>query len=583
MRSLNGRGGVIRRLLISAVACAVALLAAGCGADKEEVKGGITAIQPTMPQRLAFATANRVGVVEGRHVRYLESVPARPGAETEALTWSADGRSVAWVRRAGKDLSKSVLTIVDPKTGERNSWDDVYGPVFPGTAGVVALDSGGRFSQYFPDGSMEELSVKVAPPAHRESSLRPETYVAGVVPSVGAWLVEAESSERMAMPADSFRLFEFDPQHPSMVPLGNVPVGGFNAPVRLDDHQVAWIDVKLVGTCRNSDRLDGYRVRAPSLPTRSDARTWQIRRVFAKNGEINVLARGTGPRHPDRPGSEEQCVRGDGSYRWLAYRDGSWTERGSGLLEVDIADDGRVARVNGEVCPLYPRDEGCEPGSEGEYQSLRWGASELEFPHGPPLALPSGVRMVRFSPDSRVTIRRVVGRGPALTANTPLDPDAFGAMRLGATPAQIQSATRTPLRLEGSGEDCEIIEPADAGIARELGVKGIVAEGHLTAVRATTLDVPADEYDPPLSEQQPDVSKVKSRGPRTSQGVRAGDDANRLFDAYGNPDHTDVVADGKTAYSFELGEVTLNAIVDGAAVVRELEFRSGDGGEPCGG
>jgi hypothetical protein len=122
---------------------------------------------------------------------------------------------------------------------------------------------------------------------------------------------------------------------------------------------------------------------------------------------------------------------------------------------------------------------------------------------------------------------------------------------------------------------------ADARADRELGVEGKLVDGRLTTISVTTLDVPVDYEQPPLSELQPDVSAVQPRGPRTDQGVRAGDSIDSLFQAYGEPAETQVEPGSDfTVYVFDAEGGTLTARVDGAATVRQLELDHAEG-DPC--
>lgn len=582
---LKVRGGV-HWLMIAGLILAGALLAGGCGA---EGSGGSTPsgvaveiIDPVEPQRLAFASDNLIGVVEGREIREVASLPGNESAFDE-ITWSGDGRQLGWVSYIfGEHGYRSGLTMVDLESGARQVWDGVNPPIRPGTTGILGSDFEGRFRQYLPGGEVEDFTIRIPPPPDPERTEPAPTYVLGALPSEGAWLVAAENSERLAMPAYSYRLFRFDPQRPELVPRASIRP--WVEPTRLDDHRVVWIDDNYVDSCRNSDRVTGYRVRAPALPARSDQRSWRLRRVISANGEIDVLARGTGGAYEDRPGYEDDCAKGEGSFRWLALRDGSWQERGSGLVELDLAEDGRVARVEGEVCEVYEYDSGCVIEGEGEYEALRFGHGHLDFPDGFRLDLPVGTQILRFSPATPIAVRRTVGEGPELSVEQPLNPDGFGALRFGAAPEEIQAATRSALSFDLDPEGCGSARLADAGAARELGVEGRFAGGRLVALVVSTRDVPADEEHPALSEFQPDVSEIVPRGPRTDRGVGAGDSVDRLLDEYGTPSGTRVdPLTESTAYRFEVDGVELTALVDGSATIRRLELRRGKGGGTCAG
>jgi hypothetical protein len=561
----------------------VGLSLLGCGSQTEaspQIATTTTTIHPVEPQRLAVIGRYRLSVVEGRKIRLIAARPTEPGGPFENVTWSGDGRQLAWTDyEEGPQGFDSYLTMVDLRTGKRHRWASVYGPFSPGTTGIVASGYQGRFTQYLPDGTREELAVRIPPPPNPERTEPTYTQILGAIPGEGAWLIAAENSARIAMPADSYRVFRFDPERPNLIPRLSVRQG-WSQPTRLDDDHLVWIDKDTVDNCRDADRVGGYRVAPPPLPERSDHRSWRIDRVIAADGVISVLARGTGPAHEDLPGFKGKCVRGEGSFHWLTLHDGTWVDRGAGLVELDLADDGRVARVEGEVCGL-PGSDGYPPGcesaiegdGEGDYELLRYGAPRLDFPEGSHLPLPTWTRKVRFSPGTPITVDRTTGRGPAIDDALTLDADGLGSLRFGATPAEMQAGTESALRFEVDEHGCESVELADAGADRDLGVRGSVVDGHLAAITETTLDSPVDETRAPLSELQPDVSAIKPRGPHTDRGVRAGDDADRLLHAYGTPSETNPDPETEmTEYVFDVEGDTVTAEVDGGAVVRRLEI-----------
>ncbi len=559
----------------------------GCGSQADAVLQASTdTINPPEPQRLAVAGDNHLSVVEGRQIRTIATVPS--DSVIEEFAWSGNGRQLAWRDyEDGPNGVASYLTMLDVETGERHRWQDVYGPISPGTTGVVVGGYEGTLTQYLPDGGREQIAVRIPPPPNPERTEPTSTQVLGAVPLEGAWLIAAENSARLAMPAESYRIFRFDPEHPTLVPLLSVRAN-WSQPTRLDDDRVVWIHPEIVDTCRNSDRLAGYRVRPPPLPSRPDHRSWRINKVIVDNGEIEALARGTGPPHEDRSGYEEDCERGEGSYHWLSLHGGAWVDRGGGLVELDVADDGRVARVDGGVCHPYGPGSynlpaGCEGASEREYEILRYGAALLDFPDGSHLPLPAWTRKVKFSPATPISVKRTVGRGPAIDDKLTLDSDGLGSLRFGSTPSEIQAGTASALRFEVDHSGCGTVELADATANRELGVQGRLAGGRLVAITASTLDSPVDETHAPLSEVQPDVSAIKPRGPRTDRGVRAGDDADRLLRAYGTPSETNAKPETETTeYVFDADGARLAVIVDGGATVRRVELSKGEWG-PCSG
>jgi hypothetical protein len=583
---LNPRGGVQHVVLACLIAGTAALSVVGCGSQADAgLQASTDTINPLEPQRLAIAGDHRLSVVEGRQIQTIAAVP--PDSTIEEFAWSGDGHQLGWRDyEEGPNGVASYLTMVDVKTGERHRWQDVYGPIFPGTTGIVVGSYEGRFTQYLPDGQSEEIAVRIPPPHNPERTEPTSTEVLGAVPLEGAWLIAAENSARLAMPADSYRIFRFDPEHPTLIPLLSVRFS-WSHPTRLDDDRVVWIHPAIIDTCRNADRLAGYRVRPPPLPSRPDHRSWRISKVIVDDGAIEALARGTGPPHEDRPGYEEKCERGERSFHWLSLRNGAWVDRGEGLVELDVSDDGRVARIEGGVCDPYSYGlpSGCEGGSEGEgeYESLRYDAALLDFPDGSHLPLPAWVREVKFSPGTPISVKRTVGYGPAINDTLTLDSDGIGSLRFGSTPSEMEAGTASALRFEVDHSGCGTVELADATANRELGVQGRLAGGRLVAITVSTLDSPVDETHAPLSEVQPDVSAIKPRGPRTNRGVRAGDNADRLLRAYGTPSETNTEPETETtAYVFDADGARLAAIVDGGATVRRLELSKGEWG-PCGG
>lgn len=593
IRRLRSRGGAQLLVLSCLITTAVASSLLGCGTQTEassRIATTTTTIHPVEPQRLAVIGHYQFSVVEGKKIRLIAARPTKPGGPFENVTWSGDGRQLAWTDyEEGPQGFESYLTMVDLRTGKRHRWAGVYGPFSPGTTGIVASGYQGRFTQYLPDGTREELAVRIPPPPNPERTEPTYTQILGAIPGEGAWLIAAENSARLTMPAGSYRVFRFDPEHPDLIPRLSVKQG-WSQPTRLDDDHLVWIDKNEVDNCRDADRVGGYRVAPPPLPERSDHRSWRIDRVIAADGVISVLARGTGPAHEDRPGFMGECVRGEGSFRRLTLHDGTWVDHGAGLVELDLADDGRVARIEGEVCGLpgtdgYPPEcEGASEGDgEGDYEVLRYGAGRLDFPDGSHLPLPTWARKVRFSPGTPITVDRTTGHGPAIDDALTLDADGLGSLHFGATPVEMQAGTESALRFEVDEHGCESVELADAGADRELGVRGSVVDGRLATLTETTLDSPVNETRAPLSELQPDVSAIKPRGPRTDRGVRTGDDVDRLLQAYGTPSETKPDPETEmTEYAFDVEGDTVTAEVDGGATVRRLEIGP-QGKQSCGG
>src|SRR6476646_861397 len=583
IRLVNLRGGVQHVVLACLIAGTAVLSIAGCGSQADAgLQASTNTINPLEPQRLAIAGDHRLSIIEGRQIRTIAALPS--DSTIEEFTWSGDGRQLGWRDyEEGPSGVASYLTMVDIETAERHRFKDVYGPISPGTTGIVVGGYEGSFTQYLPYGQSEEIAVRIPPPPNPERTEPTSTQVLGAVPAEGAWLIAAENSARLAMPADSYRVFRFDPEHPTLFPLLSIRFS-WTQPTRIDDDRLVWIHPEVVDTCRNSDRLAGYRVRPPPLPSPSDHRSWRINKVIVDDGGIEALARGTGPPHEDGSGYEEDCERGESSYHWLSLRNGAWVDRGGDLVELDVSDDGRVARVSGHACAPYAYGgaASCEGGGEGEYESLHYGAARLDFPDGSHLPLPPWVRRVKFSPGTPITVDRTVGHGPAIDDTLPLDYDGLGSLRFGATPSEMQAGTASPLRFEVDRSGCGTVELADATANRELGVEGQLTDGRLVALTVSTLDRPVDETHAPLSEVQPDVSAIEARGPRTDRGVQVGDDADRLLRAYGTPSETNTEPKTEmTEYVFDADGARLAATVDGGATVRRLELNKGEW-EPCG-
>lgn len=588
----------------AALACAalvaVGLAVGGCGGARSEAAaraGGVlessTTLRPRDPQMLAFLTDRRVGVVDGGRIRYVGALsPSPTGEGVDDVSWSGDGRQLAWltVPYTVGGGSYSQLTMVDVRTGVRHTWRDVAGPLMPGSTGVV---SGGidAFVQYLPDGRSERYEISLSAPPNLDRTGPTTTDVRGAVPADGHWLVAAESSDRESMPVGGERVFSFDPQQPELLPLMTTPSQTWQQVARLDVRHVAWIDHDRTGECRNSDTLQAYRLRPPALPPLPDGRSWRIRRLVADGRDVGVLARATGIARaapaPAGPSAawQQGCDRGERSYRWLALRAGRWVEQTRGLVDLDVAADGRVAMVHGVVCTPFGYGHGCLGGvDESEYESLRFGAAALETPGAPTLALPRGTQLVRFSPVVPIVLRQAIGHGRALDASVPLAADGLGPLRFGARAAQLQAATMTPLRFGAAdARGCSTMQPADGTLDDALGVRGQLRGGRLVALSATTRDVPADDAHPATSPLRPDVSAVYARGPRTDRGVRPGDSVDRLLARYGVPARTQVDPAAQTTdYAFRVGPDTLVAHVDGAAEIRRLLLYRGSRQPPCG-
>jgi hypothetical protein len=581
--ALEGIGG-----RVAVVLAVLGATLAGCAGGADDGGGSVErsrTIEPASPQVLAFATEDRVGIVDGARIRYLGKIARTwSGHDIDEIVWSGDGRQLAWLSllERGAGVFDSLLTMVDVESGARHTWRDVNGPLTSGMSGVVAGGYEGRFTQFLPDGTREDYEIDLPPPPDPDRTEETRTEVRGALPLAGRWLLVAEDSDRLYMHANARRVFLFDPQRPRLIPHMSVSSGSWRQPTRIDDRHAVWVDSTDIGYCRHADELGGYRVRFPELPDHPDGLSWRIRSVTARGDEIDVLARGTGVPSADGEFRDTECARGDADYGRWTLRDGAWVEGQSGLLELDVAVDGRVAEVRGEVCDPFAWGDGCFGLGEGEYEAFRYGRGNVELEDGSSLALPTETRFVRFSPSSPFTVAEAVGDGPPLADTMRIDADGLGPLRLGATRDALQAATRTPLRFDLDEAGCGRVTLADAAAGQALGVEGRMVDGRLVSVVASTRDVAADEENPPISELQPDVSSVEARGPRTDRGVRAGDDLDRLLARHGEARTVDAdPATQETVYDFAVGDSTLSATVDAVATVRRLEIHRGGRRPAC--
>lgn len=112
-------------------------------------------------------------------------------------------------------------------------------------------------------------------------------------------------------------------------------------------------------------------------------------------------------------------------------------------------------------------------------------------------------------------------------------------------------------------------------------MQGRIRDGRLVGLRVTTLDgKPEDLYEDdnyesdPLSDLQPDAGSVKSRGPLTDRGLRAGDDVAMMLEAYGSPDSETAPSPiDAVDYGYQLDGGSLLVHADGSGTVRRLELR----------
>jgi hypothetical protein len=564
----------VRPLTVALLAAALLTLGAtGCGGSDdgggaELPRREMLTVRPPSPQLLAFAAGSRIGVVEGERVRYVGELGDGRSLLGE-IGWSGDGRHVAWVTTT--DDYDNELVMVDVRDGSKQTWSDVTGTIEPGMHGVVLGRYDGEFVEYLPDGSSERFEVDLPLPREPEGipPTHPDTGVNAVRPFEGAWLVFAEHNA-IAGRGGPVRAFRYDPQRRSrqLVARGTGLVG---APVPMGDGRAVWIERRSGSACISVDELGAIGVRIANLPARDDERTWGIGRLAVADG-IHVLARGTG----QFPTGGADCDS-DLDYRWLTLRDGAWAEREGGLFDLDLAADGRVARVRGRYCL---EDEACP---EVGYSRAELEGASLELPGGEEIELPDDTTQVRFSPALPSRVLRAGGDGPALDDRMVVGFTGLGPLAFGASPVDLQASTSTPLSFELDRGGCGTVTPTDLGLEQELGFEGQLADGRLDALVVSSLDVPAEDGDDEdvepdeLSDLQPGVGAVEPRGPRTDRGLRAGETVDMLYELYGEPTRRGrPTRTGAVEYTYELAEGVLVARADGAGTIRRLELRASE-------
>jgi hypothetical protein len=510
---------------------------------------------PAHPQLLAFATSSRVGVLAGRRIRYVGSVPA--GTRLARLAWSGDGRQLAWTS-SDSDASQQ-LTMVDVTDGRRHTWLHTSGAIGTGLRGVVVPADDSRFAEYLPDGTRRTFPVRLPRPRRRNAEVD-GTSVNLALPLDGQWLVLAEHNALVGR-GGPVRAFRYDPQRMALT-VERHGTGMADSAVDLGRGDAAWIEHRSGSYCLSSDGLDAVGMHLPQLPARPDGRTWGIRRLEVAHG-VQVLATGTGQ-------SDSGCDS-DPDFRWLTLRDGRWVERERGLIDLDVATDGRVARVRGRLCG---ETEVCP---HSEYLSVRPSGAQVSEPGATSLELPRGTTQVRFSPAFAGSLREAGGSGPPLSASMRLTPRGLQPLRFGATPAELQRATATPLSFELDARGCGVVVPTDVDLWDALGLEGRIVDGRLAALVVWTRDLPTVDgddvdYEPDVAtDLWPSVRAVRARGPRTDRGVGAGDTVDLLIERYGLPSaHTAPTALGAVTYTYRLGRRTLVARADGRGVIRRL-------------
>jgi hypothetical protein len=545
---------------------------AGCGSSGD---GNGTAlpplhaakVKPHKPQRLSFVAGRRIGVVEGDRIRYIAKLP--PGAYLIDLDWSGNGRQLAWTMTLPSEEIGTSLEMVDVETGARKIWHGVDGSPDPGLEGIDTATYQGQFAEFLPSGERRVFAFHLHHLHRRDYSSA--TGVDAVMPFGEHWLVLAEHTV-FAGRGGPVRAFLYDPQTSRFRQVAK-GTGFPYEPVYLEGGGAAWVEGGSGGACPVDDEVGTLGTEAPELPVGTDRRRWSIRRLLAVEG-ISVLARRTGERDTSPEGLE--CAD-DHSYSWLALKNGSWTVRERGLLDLDVATDGRIARVRGSLCGHL---EAC---SKHEPLGPIATSATIEDPDGEIVTLPTGTEQIRFSPALPSAAPAYGGEGPALSDGMKLDLGGLGPLHMGMDPRELQSGTATPLTFQLDSDECGTVTPTDQRVAGALGIEGEIRGDRLTAIRVTTLDGPptVDEYEDadekldPLSDLQPGVGSVRARGPRIEGALRAGNGVDMMLEQFGRPSaETHPNATDAVDYSYELDGGTLLAHADGSGTLRRLELRA---------
>jgi hypothetical protein len=562
----------MRRLAALAGLLLAVVGAAGCGRSS----GGnepmlpplhTAKVEPHQPQRLAFVAGRRIGIVEGERIRYVAKLPR--GAELIELDWSGDGRRLAWTMTLPSEDIGTSLEMVDIETGARQIWHGVEGSPDPGLEGIDTATYQGQFAEFLPSGERRVFPFHLHHLRRRDYSSA--TGVDAVMPFGEHWLVLAEHTV-FAGRGGPVRAFLYDPQTARFRQVAKGSGFPFE-PVHLPGGGAAWVEGGSGGACPVDDEVGTLGAKAPELPVGADRRRWIIIRLLAAEG-ISVLARRTGER--TSPPEKLECTD-DHSYSWLTLKNGRWTVRERGLLELDVAADGRIARVRGSLCGDL---EAC---SKHTPLGPTVTSATVEDPDGEIVTLPTDTERVRFSPALPSAAPDYGGEGPALSDGMKFDLGGLGPLHMGMDPSELQSGTSTPLTFQLDSDGCGTVTPTDYRVARALGIEGEIRSDRLTAIRITTLDGPptvdeyedADEEPDPLSDLQPGVGSVRARGPRIEGALRAGNGVDMMLEQFGRPsDETHPSATDAVDYSYELDGGTLLAHADGSGTLRRLELRA---------
>lgn len=553
---------------LTGLAAALSLIGAasgcgGAGGDSRLPEQHSQTVTPSLPQRLAFVGPRGIGVLDEDGIEYV----AELGLEETllGLQWSGDGRQLAWQVTGPEGLGYR-LEMVDLEDGSRQSWAELHSRPDPGLSGVTIASYSSHFTEYLPDGERRRFRFALPVPPDVPGGV-PGTGVSAVLPFGTRWLVLAEHNSKAGR-GGPVRAFLFDPRSGDYEQVAE-GVGYPAEPVRTEDGDAIWIEHRSGSACLSADEIGAYGREVPDLPEREDERTWGISRVNA-TGAVSVLAWGTA-----QYGYNGSSCDGDEAMTWLLLEDGKWVVRERGLLDLDVAADGRIARVRGRICE---ESEACP-----ESGSMPFDVTEatVEDPaSGEVRSLPAGTWEVRFSPALPASAPEYGGSGPELSSEMVLEPGGLGPLRMGMTLTELQAGTSTPLTFELDG-GCGTVSPTDAIRAAEIGVEGAIRGGRLAELTVTSLDRPAendeDEDGEPdsLTDLQPGVGSIERRGPRIEGGIAAGDSVDIMLERLGPPN--DQTAPGPTDavdYSYELDDAVLLAHADGSGTLRRLRMRA---------